>query len=85
MLYLNAINLKIKFKDLLTFYTLFKCFFFYYIKIPELKNTKVKIKNPNHVEYLLSNMINMGKEKLQVVSDFDRTITPVICPTSNGW
>jgi hypothetical protein len=49
----------------------------------------VKIRDYEYVEKLLLNMVNRGKEILQVVSDFDRTIslsskdgTP--CFTSNG-
>jgi len=58
-------------------------------KIPELKAANVRMKNPNYVEQLLSNLINSGKQRLQVISDFDRTISLVSfegkdCPTSNG-
>jgi len=47
------------------------------------------MKNPNYVEQVLSNLINAGKQRLQVISDFDRTISLVSfegkeCPTSNG-
>lgn len=47
------------------------------------------MKNPNYVEQILSNLINAGKQRLQVISDFDRTISLVSfegkeCPTSNG-
>lgn len=49
----------------------------------------MRIKNAARLEEILSNMIQMGKEKLQVVSDFDRTISlcsynGVRCPTSFG-
>ena len=47
------------------------------------------MKNPIYVEQVLSNLINAGKQRLQVISDFDRTISLVSfegkdCPTSNG-
>ena len=45
------------------------------MKIPELENTNVRIKNLNHVEKVISNIIRGGKLKLQVISDFDRTIS----------
>ncbi|XP_060530323.1 7-methylguanosine phosphate-specific 5'-nucleotidase [Cylas formicarius] len=38
------------------------------------KNT-VRMKNPNHVNEILNNLIIGGIQRLQVVSDFDRTIT----------
>ena len=49
----------------------------------------MRIKNPIYVEQILSNLINAGKQRLQVISDFDRTISLVSfegkdCPTSNG-
>ena len=58
-------------------------------KIPELKSPNVRIKNPMHVESVLSNFIHSGKQSLQVVSDFDRTISMcsadgIECMTSNG-
>lgn len=43
--------------------------------VPELKNPNVRIKNLNQVELILSNLIHGGKQRLQVVSDFDRTIS----------
>lgn len=57
--------------------------------IPELKHPNVKIKNLNQVELILSNLIHGGKHRLQVVSDFDRTLTMVEykgkpCLTSNS-
>jgi 5'-nucleotidase len=57
--------------------------------IPELMTSNVRIKNPTKVEQLLSNIINAGKQRLQVISDFDRTISLVSfegksCPTSIG-
>ena len=49
----------------------------------------MRIKNPMHVESVLSNFIHSGKHSLQVVSDFDRTISMCSadgkeCMTSNG-
>ncbi|RNA11855.1 cytosolic 5 -nucleotidase 3A isoform X1 [Brachionus plicatilis] len=43
--------------------------------IPELKSKNVKISDPDYVEMMLQNFVNSGKERLQVVSDFDRTIS----------
>lgn len=58
-------------------------------EIPELKHPRVRIKNLNHVELILSNLIHGGKKRLQVVSDFDRTISMCefegkTCLTSNS-
>lgn len=57
--------------------------------IPELRNPNVRIKNLNHVENILSNLVHGGKQRLQIVSDFDRTISLVEyegkkCKTSNS-
>lgn len=57
--------------------------------IPELKQPNVRIKNLNHVELILSNLIHGGKQRLQVISDFDKTITMCeyqkkACLTSNS-
>lgn len=57
--------------------------------IPQLENLSVRIKNPNHVEKVLTNIIQSGKERLQVISDFDRTISLHVyegkpCLTSNS-
>lgn len=43
--------------------------------IPALCSSKCKIQNPERVERLLSEMVAGGHEKLQLVSDFDFTIT----------
>ena len=43
--------------------------------LPELGKANVKIKNPKYVEQILSNLIQSGKQRLQVISDFDRTIS----------
>lgn len=43
--------------------------------IPQLKAAHVRIKNLNHVESILSNLVYGGKKRLQIVSDFDRTIS----------
>ena len=58
-------------------------------KIAELKNSNVRIKNPYYVDMILANLIQGGVERLQVVSDFDRTISLCHfdgkpCPTSNA-
>ena len=49
----------------------------------------MRTKNPSHVDLVLSNLVHGGKDRLQVVSDFDRTISlhsynGQPCPTSNG-
>lgn len=54
-----------------------------------MNSPNVRIKNPSHVEKVFSNIINSGKDRLQVVSDFDRTISlhhynGKPCPTSNA-
>lgn len=57
--------------------------------IPELRSNTVRIKNINQVELILSNLIHGGKQRLQIVSDFDRTISLCqydgkVCNTSNS-
>lgn len=47
----------------------------YVNEIKELQNGRVYIKNKNVVNQLISELIQGGPNKLQVVSDFDRTIT----------
>jgi HAD superfamily hydrolase (TIGR01544 family) len=42
-----------------------------------LRNEKVHMKDPGHVKKILSQMINEGPSKLQVISDFDHTISRV--------
>ncbi|XP_062604732.1 7-methylguanosine phosphate-specific 5'-nucleotidase A-like isoform X1 [Saccostrea cucullata] len=44
-------------------------------KIPELKLPHVKIAHPDHVTEVIQNMIKDGHDKLQVVADFDRTLS----------
>lgn len=44
-------------------------------EIAELKRPNVHIKNPEELEVKLNGLINGGVDKLQVVSDFDQTIT----------
>ncbi|XP_030767267.1 7-methylguanosine phosphate-specific 5'-nucleotidase isoform X2 [Sitophilus oryzae] len=44
-------------------------------EISVLTKNHVKIKNPDRVNDILSNMIKGGVSKVQIVSDFDRTIT----------
>ncbi len=49
----------------------------------------MRIKNPYYVDMILANLIQGGVERLQVVSDFDRTISLCHfdgkpCPTSNA-
>ncbi|XP_071822991.1 cytosolic 5'-nucleotidase 3-like [Apostichopus japonicus] len=41
----------------------------------ELKNGKVHMKHPEQVEEKISKLISGGKDKLQVVSDFDKTMS----------
>jgi len=57
--------------------------------IPELKSAFVRIKDLQHVNRVLAQVIQSGSKRLQVVSDFDRTISlcsynGVPCPTSNA-
>jgi len=57
--------------------------------IAELNTTQVRIKDPERVELILTNLKQSGKDTLQVVSDFDRTISLCSyngqsCPTSFG-
>jgi hypothetical protein len=57
--------------------------------IPELKRKSVKMKNPDYVELILSNLIHGGPQRLQVISDFDRTLSTCtyngkVSLTSNG-
>lgn len=41
----------------------------------ELKGSNVHIKDPQKVESIISSLIKGGKDKLQIVSDFDKTIS----------
>uniref|UniRef100_A0A8W8LIL7 5'-nucleotidase n=1 Tax=Magallana gigas TaxID=29159 RepID=A0A8W8LIL7_MAGGI len=43
--------------------------------IPELSLQNVRIANPEHVTEVIQNMIRDGQNKLQVVADFDRTLS----------
>lgn len=43
--------------------------------IPELCISNCRIKNPERVAKLLNELVDAGHEKLQIVSDFDFTIT----------
>lgn len=43
--------------------------------IPELSLQNVRIANPEHVTEVIQNMIRDGHNKLQVVADFDRTLS----------
>lgn len=43
--------------------------------IPELSLQNVRIANPEHVTEVIENMIRDGHNKLQVVADFDRTLS----------
>jgi 5'-nucleotidase len=59
------------------------------LQINELNTDKVFIKDPERVELILRNLKESGGRSLQVVSDFDRTISLVSfngepCPTSFG-
>lgn len=40
-----------------------------------LNKDKVKIKNPERVQFMLNDLVSGGMKKLQVVTDFDYTIT----------
>lgn len=57
--------------------------------LKELKNKSVHIRDPEKVEQIIRNIVNGGKDKLQVVADFDRTLTKfhkngVMNPTSHN-
>lgn len=54
------------------------------LKLPQLNHPNIRIKDPENLEKTIRNIIRMGKDKLQVVSDFDRTISLKTSPTSNG-
>ncbi|KAF5308265.1 hypothetical protein FQR65_LT06258 [Abscondita terminalis] len=43
--------------------------------LKELNSTKVYIKDKENVNKIIQNIISDGKDKLQVISDFDRTLT----------
>lgn len=43
--------------------------------IVALNNPTCKIKDPSHVEYVLNQLVFGGVERLQLVADFDFTIT----------
>lgn len=47
----------------------------YVSKLKELHQKHVYIKNPDNVNKIIDNFIVDGYRKLQVVSDFDKTIT----------
>ena len=64
-------------------------FVFIYLQLQNKNDTRVKSGKCCYVEQVLSNSINFGKQRLQVINDFDRTISLVSfegkdCPTSNG-
>ncbi|XP_055076059.2 cytosolic 5'-nucleotidase 3 [Misgurnus anguillicaudatus] len=57
--------------------------------IPELSNSSVYMKEPERVEQILTSMKNAGPIKLQVISDFDMTLTRFSyngkrCPTCHN-
>ena len=43
--------------------------------VPALAQSHCKIKNPKHVENIINDFVNGGHKRIQVVSDFDYTIT----------
>lgn len=48
------------------------------IKIEDLEflnRSNVKMKDPTRVQYMLNDLVNGGVQKLQIVTDFDYTIT----------
>lgn len=47
----------------------------YITQIAELNQDHVRIKHPEKVNTIIENIIMGGYDKLQVVSDFDKTIT----------
>lgn len=47
----------------------------YINQIKELQNKNVYIKNKNKVNNLIHEIVNGGANKLQIVTDFDRTLT----------
>lgn len=47
----------------------------YISEIKELTSPKVHIKDKDRVNKMIHDIVNGGVKKLQIVSDFDRTIT----------
>ncbi|XP_071943235.1 cytosolic 5'-nucleotidase 3-like [Antedon mediterranea] len=47
--------------------------------IPEIQKAHIHIKDPDRVEEIVTALIKGGRNKLQVISDFDRTITRYKC------
>lgn len=47
-----------------------------------LNQQSIKIKNPDNLELILNKLVTGGPKKLQIVSDFDHTITKHACATS---
>ncbi|MEQ2304357.1 Cytosolic 5'-nucleotidase 3A, partial [Ameca splendens] len=43
--------------------------------IPELSNGSVLMKDPQRVQEILQSMLKAGSNTLQVISDFDMTLT----------
>ncbi|XP_042601480.1 7-methylguanosine phosphate-specific 5'-nucleotidase-like [Cyprinus carpio] len=57
--------------------------------IPVLSNSSVSMRDPKRVEQILTSMRNAGASTLQVISDFDMTLTRFACngkrcPTSHN-
>nr|KAG5714892.1 hypothetical protein BaRGS_000380 [Batillaria attramentaria] len=57
--------------------------------VPELQQSHVHMKDPQHVARVLKQMMNDAHHKLQVVADFDRTLSKYIhegqqCSTTHG-
>ncbi|XP_067397417.1 7-methylguanosine phosphate-specific 5'-nucleotidase isoform X2 [Emydura macquarii macquarii] len=58
-------------------------------KVPELEKATVLMKNPEHVKDVISALRKEGTDKLQVISDFDMTLSRFgfngrRCPTSHN-
>ncbi|KAI3359541.1 hypothetical protein L3Q82_013941 [Scortum barcoo] len=59
------------------------------VKIPELSNPSVYMKNPKRVQEILQSMVKAGSNTVQVISDFDMTLTRFAfngkrCPTCHN-
>ncbi|KAM4874382.1 cytosolic 5'-nucleotidase 3A [Thomomys bottae] len=57
--------------------------------MPEFQKSSVRIKNPTHVEEIICGLIKGGAAKLQIITDFDMTLSRFSyngrrCPTSHN-
>jgi hypothetical protein len=61
----------------------------YFFQIPELQQSHVHVKDPERVAKLIKQMMDDAHHKLQVVADFDRTLSKYahnghVCSTTHG-